>query len=105
MIYHVPNNKDNLFADRNVINHAPTRCRVQLYLMQRYYKRVQCKIVCTLPSAAISYAKIVNQNSFTKLFGKKVRLYMFVQFIVHACTKDYTRLYKAIHIIPSDKKV
>ncbi|ERJ76003.1 hypothetical protein HMPREF0653_01680, partial [Prevotella disiens JCM 6334 = ATCC 29426] len=49
--------------------------------------------------------KIVNQNSFTKLFGKKVRLYMFVQFIVHACTKDYTRLYKAIHIIPSDKKV
>ena len=30
---------------------------------------------------------------------------MFVQFIVHACTKDYTRLYKAIHIIPSDKKV
>ncbi|EFL44787.1 hypothetical protein HMPREF9296_0642 [Prevotella disiens FB035-09AN] len=25
MIYHVPNNKDNLFADRNVINHAPTR--------------------------------------------------------------------------------
>ncbi len=34
-------------------------CRVQLYLMQRYCKRAQRKFTFNLPSAAISYAKVL----------------------------------------------
>ena len=46
--------------------------KIQLYLMQRYCQRVQRKFTFNLPSAAISYAKVVQSLQLTKFTFYKI---------------------------------